>query len=351
MIGVTASPGAGFAPSPPAGGVCYNDRMAQATGRPVAGAAAPGGPAGPGGGRRVTMHAEELVVDEATAARLVAEQHPSLAGLPVRAVPSVGTVNAVFRLGDDLCLRLPRVPAWAMSLDRELEWLPRLAPHLPVPVPQVVATGEPGAGYPLRWAVLRWIEGEPYADDVVADEVVVARRLAAFVRALRAVDAAGAPVAGRRPLAELDVETRAALRAVPDLLDVDAATAAWERAVAAPVWDGRPSWIHGDLLRPNLLVRDGRLCAVIDFGGVGGGDPATDVVAAWSVFGPAGRRAYRRALDVDDATWERARGIALHQAALLIPYYRDTNPAFAALGRRTVERVLEDLACRPGAPA
>lgn len=290
----------------------------------------------------MTDRAEELDVDVATAARLVAEQLPALAGLAVRAVPSIGTVNAVFRLGDDLCLRLPRVPAWAESLDRELRWLPELAPHLPLPVPVPVAVGRPGAGYPLRWAVLRWIDGEPYADDVVDDETVAARDLARFVRALRAVDPTGAPVAGRRPLAELDAGTRAALREAGDLVDLAAALAVWERALAAPAWDGRATWIHGDLLRPNLLVRDGRLCAVIDFGGVGGGDPATDLVPAWSVFGPAGAQAYRDALAVDDGTWDRARGIALHQAALLVPYYRDTNPAFAALGVRTVERALDD---------
>ncbi len=290
----------------------------------------------PPGGR-----ADELDVAAATAERLVADQHPAFADLPVRAVRSIGTVNAVFRLGDDLCLRLPRVPAWAESLDRELRWLPFLAPHLPLPVPEPVSVGVPGPGYPLRWAVLRWIEGRPYDDDLVDDERAAARTLARFVRALRAVDPAGAPVAGRRPLAELDAPTRAALRSVPDLLDVDAALATWDRALAAPAWSGPPTWIHGDLLRPNLLVRDGRLCAVIDFGGAGVGDPATDLVAAWSVFHRAGARAYREALEVDDGTWERARGIALHQAALLVPYYRRSNPAFTALGLRTIERVLD----------
>ena len=294
------------------------------------------------------MHAEELDVPVGTAERLVAEQLPALASLPVRSVPSVGTVNAVFRLGDDLCLRLPRVPAWSQSLDRELRWLPVLAPQLPLAIPEPVAVGRPGAGYPLRWAVLRWIDGEPYSADRVRDEAAAARELAGFVRALRAVDPDGAPVAGRRPLAELDAETRAAIASVPDLLDVAAVTASWDRALRAPVWRGRPTWIHGDLLPPNLLLRDGRLCAVIDFGGVGGGDPATDVIAAWSVFGAAGRVAYREALDVDEGTWERARGIALHQAALLIPYYRETNPAFTALALRTVRRVLEDVAAEPG---
>jgi aminoglycoside phosphotransferase (APT) family kinase protein len=197
--------------------------------------------------------------------------------------------------------------------------------------------------------VLRWIEGEPYAADAVTDEAAAARALAGFVTAMRRIEAGGAPVAGRRPLRELDDQTRAAIAAVPDLLDVAATTAAWDRALDAPVWAGAPVWIHGDLLPPNLLVRDGRLVAVIDFGGVGGGDPATDLIAAWSVFGPVGRRAYREALGVDDGTWERARGIALHQAALIVPYYRETNPGFTAVGLRTIGRVLADLAAAPGA--
>jgi aminoglycoside phosphotransferase (APT) family kinase protein len=298
-----------------------------------------------------TERAAELVVTPDTVRRLLADQLPALAALPVRPVSSVGTVNAVFRLGDDLCVRVPRVPAWAESLDREWRWLPELAPHLPLAVPEPVAWGRPGDGYPLHWGVLRWIEGEPYADDVVADEVAAARALAGFVAAMRRVDAAGAPVAGRRPLRELDHQTRAAIASVPDLLDARATTAAWQRALDAPVWTGAPTWIHGDLLPPNLLVRDGRLVAVIDFGGAGGGDPATDVIAAWSVFGPAGRQAYREALDVDDATWERARGIALHQAALIVPYYRHSNPRFTAVALRTVGQVLADVADRAASPA
>ena len=149
--------------------------------------------------------------------------------------------------------------------------------------------------------------------------------------------------AGRRPLAELDADTRTSIAAAGDVIDVRAAVAAWEHARQAPAWDGRPRWIHSDLLRPNLLVAAGRLRAVIDFGSVGVGDPATDVVPAWAVFGPAGRRAFRAALDVDEATWARARGIALHQAAALVPYYAVSNPAFAELGRRTVADVAADL--------
>ena len=134
--------------------------------------------------------------------------------------------------------------------------------------------------------------------------------------------------------------TRAAIAAAAGAIDAAAVAAAWERALEAPVWDGAPTWIHADLLRPNLLVRDGRLHAVIDFGGAGAGDPATDVIAAWAVFGPAGRAAFRAALAVDDGAWERARGIALHQAVMIVPYYAETNPAFVTLAQRTIAQIL-----------
>jgi aminoglycoside phosphotransferase (APT) family kinase protein len=197
--------------------------------------------------------------------------------------------------------------------------------------------------YPFPWAVYRWIDGHPYADELVGDERQAARDLARFVTALRTADPAGAPRAGRRPLRELDAGIRAAIGASRDVVDADAATAAWECALQAPAWEGTPVWIHADLLRPNLLVDGGRLCAVIDFGAAGAGDPAADVIAAWSVFGPAGREVFRTALGVDDGTWNRARGFALHQAALIIPYYPETNPGFVALAKRTVEQVLADV--------
>jgi aminoglycoside phosphotransferase (APT) family kinase protein len=228
------------------------------------------------------------------------------------------------------------------GLDREWHWLPRLAPRLSLRVPEPTERGQPTSLYPFPWAIYRWIEGQPYADALVDDERQAAADLARFVAELRRVDPAGAPRSGRRPLPELDAGTRAAISSAGEVIDGGAATAAWERALEAPAWDGTPVWIHSDLLRPNLLVHGGRLRAVIDFGAVGVGDPATDVIAAWSVFGPPGRATFRAALDVGDGTWERARGIALHQAAVIIPYYAETNPGFVALARRTVEEILAD---------
>lgn len=266
-----------------------------------------------------------------------------LASLPVSAVQSTGTVNAIYRLGHHLCARLPRVRKYAGDLEDELRWLPWLAPQLSLRVPEPVATGHPAGGYPFPWAIYRWIDGQPYADGLVEDERQAATDLAQFVAELRAIDPAGAPRAGRRPLRELDDATRTAIESSRSVIDGDAVAAAWERTLEAPAWEGTPVWIHTDLLRPNLLAGGGRLSAVIDFGGAGIGDPAADVIAAWSVFGPAGRETFRGVLDVDDGTWNRARGFALHQAAMIIPYYPETNPGFVALAKRTVDEVLADI--------
>ena len=287
------------------------------------------------------MHEDEVAIDASLVRHLVTSQFPELAFLPVELVQSIGTVNVIYRLGAELCVRLPRVATWAHDLVKELEWLPRLAPRLSLAIPEPVASGRPTDVYPFTWAIYRWIDGAPYG--AAENERVAAEQLARFVTELRAIEVSdGAPRGGRRPLRELDEVTREAIAASDGVTDAAAAMAAWERALAAPPWDGAPVWIHADLLRPNMLVRDGRLRAVIDFGGVGVGDPAADVVPAWAMFDQAGRERFRAALGVDDSTWERARGYALHQAALIIPYYATTNPDLVAHAQRTVEQVLSD---------
>lgn len=293
-----------------------------------------------GHGVQVKMHDGEIDIDLTLVKRLLTEQFPQLAKRPIEVVRSTGTVNAIYRLGEDSYVRLPRLATWAASIDTEWAWLPKLAPHISLTIPKPLARGKPTSWYPCPWAIYQWIDGVPYQDDLISDERQVAYDLASFIVELRSVDIQGAPRGGRRPLNELDAVTLAAIESSRSMLDTAAVSAAWANSLKSPPWDGKPVWIHGDLLKSNLLVQDGRLCAVIDFGGVGSGDPAADVVPAWSVFTQVGREAFRQALDVDDVTWNRARGYALHQALLIIPYYPKTNPDFVAMAQRAVEEIL-----------
>lgn len=292
---------------------------------------------------QVKMHAGEIPIDIALVNRLLAGQFPHLAELPVTVVRSEGTVNAIFRLGDEFCVRLPRLKEWADGLENEWTWLPKLAPHISLAIPKPLLRGKPANGYPCPWAVYHWIEGAPYQDDLITDERQFAYDLVNFILELRSVDRLGAPHAGRRPLLELDAETRSAIGSSRTVIDVKAVSALWTHSLEAPAWNGEPVWIHADLLKSNLLVQAGRLSAVIDFGGVGIGDPAADVVPAWSVFNRAGRAIFRRALGVNDATWWRAQGYALHQALMIIPYYPETNPEFVTMAKRTVDQILADV--------
>jgi aminoglycoside phosphotransferase (APT) family kinase protein len=289
------------------------------------------------------MHDGEVDINTQLVHRLLLTQLPHLSDRPLKEVQPTGTVNAIYRLGDDLCVRLPRVRHWAGDLEKELEWLPKLARRLPLAVPEPVAKGEAGSGYPFPWAIYRWIEGETFATDRLADERQAAADLAQFVAELRRIDPSRAPRSGREPLRQLDAVTRAAIESLRGVVDTDAAAAAWESSLQAPAWDGSPVWRHCDLLPSNLLVEGGGLKAVIDFGAAGVGDPALDVIPAWSVFGDGGRIAFRGVLDVDEGTWARARGFALHQALLIIPYYPETNPGFVAMAKRTVQAVTDDL--------
>ena len=274
------------------------------------------------------MHDDEVEVSEALVRRLLATQVPQLADRPLSIVEPWGTDNGIWRLGDDHVVRLPRI-GWAEGqVAQDAAWLPRLAPHLPVAVPQPVAVGEPGFGYPYRWAVHRWIPGEGASPDAIDDPVAFALDLAGFVQQLQRVSAAGAPAARNRarPLRDYDEPTRHAIERAGHLIDAAAATAVWEEALAATPHDGPPVWVHADL-EGNCLVRDGRLNGIVDWGSACAGDPAVDVQVVWSpLFTEASRRAFLDALDVDDAAIARSRGAAINQACAALPYYLHTYP-------------------------
>ncbi|MEV0226176.1 aminoglycoside phosphotransferase family protein [Streptomyces sp. NPDC050704] len=293
------------------------------------------------------MHADELDIDAALVGRLVAEQFPQWAGLPVKEVVSAGTENAMYRLGEDMVVRLPRLPGEAGQVD-EQRWLPRLAPHLPLAVPVPLAKGAPGQGYGLPWGVFRWLDGDNVYDAPLTDPAELAHaavELGRFVAALRKVDATGGPASWRGgSLTGDDGDVRTAIRGLDaaGTWDGAVATAAWEEALRLPQWDGDPVWLHGDLLPGNLLATGGRLSAVIDFGGLGVGDPAADVLAAWAVFTPETRGLFREAAAVDDATWARGRGWALCFGLVAEHHYRVTNPVLAAVGHRAVAEALAE---------
>jgi aminoglycoside phosphotransferase (APT) family kinase protein len=294
------------------------------------------------------MHADEVDTDESLVRRLLAAQLPQWADLPIEPVHSAGTDNAIYRLGDDMAVRLPRIHWATGQVDKEHQWLPRLAPLLPLAIPVPLAKGKPAEGYPWHWSVHRWLEGENATIERIADPVQAAAVLGQFVAALQRIDADGGPLPGQHnffrgvPLAMRDAHTRNAIGALHGILDTDAATAAWEAALQAPSWHRPPVWIHGDLQSGNLLARQGRLSAVIDFGCLGVGDPASDLIVAWNLLSAETRDVFRAALPVDDATWARGRGWALSVWLVGLPYYLDTNPEFVRHARHTIDEVLAD---------
>jgi aminoglycoside phosphotransferase (APT) family kinase protein len=290
------------------------------------------------------MHEDELETDEALVRRLLAAQFPHWSALPIEALPAGGTDNAIYRLGDELSVRLPRRREWGEgAFDKEFEWLPKLAPHLPVAVPTPVARGAAGEGYPHEWAVFDWLDGDD-ATSAPLDLLRAAVDLAELLAALQHIDATGGPPPGGRggPLAPRDTATRAGIAALGEMIDAAAVTSAWEVALAAPGWDAPPVWIHGDLDARNLLVRDGRITGVLDWGSVCVGDPACDVKLAWAVLDADTRPVFRELLEVDDATWARGRGWALSQAVIALPYYLHTYPVIVEQAWRWLAEVLNE---------
>ena len=260
-------------------------------------------------------------IDAALVRRLIAQQFPQWADLPVTPVKIDGWDNRTYRLGTELTARLPTHESYTAAIDKEHEWLPVLAPYLPVAIPEAVAKGSPGEGYPYHWAIRRWIDGETATVENIADLDEFARSIAEFILALQSVDATGGPVAGAHsfyrgaPPEYYHDETVEALAVLKGRIDTDLAREVWDAALATS-WDRPPVWFHGDIASGNLLVRDGRLSAVIDFGTSGVGDPACDLVIAYTFFAGDSRETFRAAVGQDRDTWARARGWALWKALI-----------------------------------
>lgn len=280
------------------------------------------------------LHENEIPVDERVVRAVLREQRPEWADLPISPA-GAGTDNTMYRLGDDLLVRLPRTPDKATAVRKEQAWLPRLAPHLPCRVPEPVHAGTPGAAFPLPWSVYRWIDGDEAGPTTVTDWAAFGADLAATVRALHAVDLMGAVRHG-----ELSWYRGGSLHAcdrwisgcLDDCrgtsgLDVGLLGELWRAALSLPEPAGRQVWLHGDLRPANLLVRNGGLHAVIDFGGLSVGFPDAEHAAVWDLPSRA-REAYRNALGLDEPTWLRARAWAVAVGISGVSYYRDSWPAF-----------------------
>jgi aminoglycoside phosphotransferase (APT) family kinase protein len=292
-------------------------------------------------------HDPRIVVALSLVQKLVAAQFPAWAHLPIRPVAVSGWDNWTFRLGEQMSVRLPSAQRYVPQVDKEHLWLPRLGPQLPLHIPVPLAKGLPTDEYPWPWSVYRWLEGEPAAVARSGDLRLFATSLARFLSALHQIDPAGGPAPGWHnfyrggPLSVYDGETRHFLTVLDGRIDTRSAAAVWEAALSS-AWQGSPVWVHGDVQPTNLLVLGGTLHAVIDFGCAAVGDPACDLVMAWTFFSGASRAAFRRSLPLDEATWARARGWALWKALLKLSEHIDTNPGEAAIHRRVIDAVLAD---------
>ena len=295
------------------------------------------------------MHENEISIPPALVHSLLEAQFPEYADLPLAALPPVGTDNQLFRLGEELVVRMPRIDWAAESAAFEATWLPQIAPYVSLPIPVPIGLGEPGEGYPWSWTIVPWLPGDnPELDGSNIDPEEWAVTLGTFVRSLRDVPGLGAPVKteGRgAPLPLLDDWVQEwAPRAVAAFgLDGDAVMGVWTDALDAPGWEGEPSWLHGDLHEGNLLARDGRLAAVIDWGAAGRGDPAIELNAMWGYLPEPVADLYCSEVGLDEAAYRRARGFALAPSISALTYYRDTAPWIAEGSLETIDRLLASL--------
>ncbi|MER7006216.1 aminoglycoside phosphotransferase family protein [Dactylosporangium sp. NPDC000555] len=292
---------------------------------------------------------DRRLVDPSVVRRLIARQFPQWAHLPVRPVATNGWDNQTFHLGDRMSVRLPTAQEYALAVDKEHRWLPILAPRVPLPISKPLAMGEPGDGFAFHWSVYEWIDGDPAGIDTIGDLTEFADSLAAFLVALRRVDPAGGPEPGLHnwfrggPLQIYDAQTRRAVEALDGRVPRETVSAVWQSALGAP-WDRRPVWFHGDVALGNLLVRDGALAAVIDFGTCGVGDPACDLAIAWTLLSGTSREAFRARLDVDPMTWTRGRGWALWKALITYAGAPTSDHAAATEAKRVIDEVLTEYA-------
>lgn len=284
------------------------------------------------------------IIDVSLVHRLITSQFPEWQGLPITPVEMSGWDNRTFHLGNEMSVRLPSAADYALQVEKEQEWLPKLAPALPVSIPIPLAIGKPECGYPWKWSIYRWIEGKTVTSSLVKDLVPFASDLAGFLKALHRMDATGGPPPGLHSfsrggaLSIYDADTRRAIHSLKGKMDERVATDVWEKALSTS-WKNPPVWVHGDISAGNLLVQDGKLCAVIDFGQLAIGDPACDLAINWTLFHGESRAVFQKDLSLDEDTWGRARGWTLWKALVVAAGF--TNPRNTE--SKQCWRIIEDL--------
>lgn len=289
----------------------------------------------------------KINIDISLVRKLIATQFPEWVDLPIIPVEFSGWDNRTFHLGDHMIIRLPSEECYAEQVVKEMYWLPKLALHLPLSIPAPLAIGNPGEGYPWNWSIYKWLDGETASMAFITDMNEFAKSLAAFLTALQKIDSKGGPVAGKHNfyrgglLSIYDNETRQAIDILRDQIDVDTVIAIWSEAMAT-TWQLPPVWVHGDVAEGNLLVDKGKLCAVIDFGCLGIGDPACDLVITWTFFKGEARAIFREAVLLDNATWARARGWALWKALFVCAGLSGADPQQVGKSWSILREVIAD---------
>jgi len=293
------------------------------------------------------MNTIQIKIDATLVQRLVESQFLQWKDLPIQPVAKSGWDNRTFHLGEEMLVRMPSAEEYAFQVEKEQHWLPKLAPLLPLEIPSPVAMGAPGEGYPWKWSIYRWLEGESAAKALIGDMNEFATNLAGFLLALHVIDSTNGPKPGPHNfyrgggLSTYDAETRQAIDVLKSKIDVGLATEIWERAIATR-WEYDSVWIHGDVSVGNLLVKEGSLKAVIDFGQLGVGDPACDLAIAWTLFKDESREIFREKLSLDANTWARGRAWTLWKALIVAAGITDSNAAEAAEPLRIIDEIIAD---------
>lgn len=289
------------------------------------------------------MHVDEVDINPELIKALLLEQFPEFTNHPLQKMHPEGTDNVLYRLGNDKLIRLPRTKSSSLNIEKELTWLPRLGPKLPISIPKILCKGLSNKNYPFPWLICEWLDGiNPDQEDMVG-KLKVAADLATFVNAMQQIPAKSGPNCRRgQPLNTCDKQVLQSIPLLNKLYDTSLLKKLWESAINVPHWKKEPVWIHGDLHAGNLIVKDRILVGIVDWGLAGVGDPACDMMVAWTLLNQQSRKIFHSIIQPDDDSWARGRGWALFLGIVGYPYYRNKNPIFARIAKRALDQVIAD---------